>query len=89
MADALAVNATVFLEIVTFGLSFLLFVVSALSWYRIRNLRLGAVTAAFGLLAARSGWASWNVVTNRTADLTNAAIDALILFFFYLSVAQR
>ena len=89
MADAVAVNVTVFLALLTLGLAVLMFLVSALSFSRLRGARLGAVTVAFALVAAKSGWVSWQAVTLREPQLVTAGLDALVLAFFYLSVAKR
>lgn len=89
MADAVAVNVTVFLALLTLGLALLLLAVSALSWWRLRNPRLLAVTAGFALLAGKSGWTSWQAVTLREPQMVAAGLDALILVAFYLAVAKR
>lgn len=85
----LAVNVTVFLALVTFGLAALLFLVSALSWWRLRGGRLAAVTGAFAVLAASSGWIAWQAISLREPQFVTAGLDALVLILFYASVAKR
>lgn len=89
MADAVAVNVTVFLALLTFGLALLLLAVSALSWWRLRGVRLAAVAGGFAALSAKSGYVAWSAIASREPQIVIAALDALVLALFYASVAKR
>jgi hypothetical protein len=89
VADALGANVGAFLALLAFGLSLLLLVVSAISWARLRGVRLAAIALAFAALAIETGLLSWQVVTTGEPQILNAALDLAVLGLFYASVAAR
>ena len=89
MADAVQLNLGVLLAIATAGVSLMLLFVSALSYQRLRNLRLLFAGGAFAVLAIKGALAAWRGIADRTADLAEIVLDAAVLGFLYASVAKR
>lgn len=88
-ADALQLNAGVVLAIVTLGASLMLLMVSALSYFRLRQLKLLLAGGAFLVLAVQGALWTWRGVVLRETDLASVSLDAAVLLFLYASVAKR
>lgn len=89
MADALTLNAGVLLAIATLGISLMLLLVSALSYARLRSVKLLLAGGAFLVLALQGALWTWRGVVERTTDLPTILLDFAVLAFLYASVAKR
>jgi len=89
MADALTLNATALLAILTMGIALMLLVVSVVSYARVRSWKLLFAGGAFLVLAVKGGLWAWRSVLEKQADVPGVALDFGVLLFLYASVAKR
>ena len=89
MADAFQLNLGVLLAIATAGVSLMLLFVSAISYQRLRSLRLLFAGGAFAVLAIKGALAATRGIVDRDVDLLGILLDAAVLGFLYASVAKR
>ena len=88
-ADALTLNAGVLLAILTAGISLMLLLVSALSYARLRSLKLLFAGGAFLVLTVKGALWAWRGIVDRETDLASIVLDFAVLGFLYASVAKR
>lgn len=89
MDPGVALNVGIVLAIVTAGVSLMLLVVSALSYARLRSVKLLLVGGAFFVLAMKGGLGAWRGIAHRETDLATLLLDFAVLGFLYASVAKR
>lgn len=89
MADALSLNATALLAIVTLGVALMLLAVSVVSYVRLRSWKLLFAGGAFLVLALKGALWAWRSISLKEADVPGVALDFAVLVFLYASVAKR
>jgi len=83
-------NLSAFFAISTLGFGLLLFLVSLLSYARLRNWKFLVAGGAFALLAVKGGVWTYRTTVLKTPDLLlDVALDFAVLAFLYASVALR
>lgn len=88
--SAFLLNLAVFLAISTLGFALLLFLVSLVSYARLRNLKFLIVGVAFGILAFKGGlWTYRTAMLKEEGHLWDVALDFAVLALLYASVALR
>lgn len=88
--SALLLNLSAFFAVSILGFGFLLFLVSLLSFARLRNWRFLVTGIAFGLLAAKGALWTYRTAVLKTPDLlADVALDFAVLAFLYGAVAMR
>jgi hypothetical protein len=75
-----------FLEIVMTGLAGLLFLVSSVSWYRLKALKLGLISLAFFLLMCKGFLLIFEVIKE---DSFAVFIDVFIVIVLYFSMIKK
>ena len=75
-----------FLLIIMTGLSALLLLVSFVSWYRLRSIKLGLVSFAFVAFFVKAILQMFEIIT---PDEKAVAIDFIILVLLYLAVTKK
>ena len=68
------------------GFSFLLGIVSLLSFYRLRNIKLGFVSIAFFIFFIKAILLIFEVISQ---DRNSIIIDVIIILMLYFSIAKR
>jgi hypothetical protein len=89
MVDALSLNATVLLAVVTLGVALMLLAVSAVSYARLRSVKLLFAGGAFLVLALQGALWTYRGAVQKEADVPGVALDFGVLLFLYASVAKR
>lgn len=89
VAGAFELNAGVVLAIATLGTSLMLLLVSALSYWRLRSLKMLLAGGAFLVLAVQGALWTWRGIVLRETDLPTVLLDFAVLGFLYASVAAR
>lgn len=87
--DAVALNVGVALAVALVGFGALLSVVSAVSWLRLRRVKLLVVGGAFVVLAVKGGLALGEAWSARSVDLVGLGLDGAVMAFLYASVSMR
>jgi hypothetical protein len=89
VVDALQLNVTAALAVVTLGAALMLLLVSVVSFARLRSTKLLFAGGAFLVLALQGALLAWRSIVAKEADVSNALLTFLVLGFLYAAVAKR